>query len=251
MLSRYTYCRARNFSIGLRFLFIIQFCLGVKASEHVWRKTPQKMLGVSLSTSSKTISRPRYTTTTVPHLSRPGDITSRSSLQYVSRSVPVRTYDGVALTDPSSSMNKTSSLPAGIACAHGLLVPGGFSRPPGARQVHQGAQTSSSVTWYRGDGVVSLAMINRVRPAGRCCWCGRPLLSCGCGHRAGGSPPAQHDGGRLFQQVAQAIRVKQLGGQGAATRGRFAGGGADINTVQGQPRSIAQQFHSEKPAAVL
>ena len=225
MLSRYTYCRARNFSIGLRFLFIIQFCLGVKASEHVWRKTPQKMLGVSLSTSSKTISRPRYTTTTVPHLSRPGDITSRSSLQYVSRSVPVRTYDGVALTDPSSSMNKTSSLPAGIACAHGLLVPGGFSRPPGARQVHQGAQTSSSVTWYRGDGVVSLAMMNRVRPVRRCCWCGRPLLSCGCGHRAGGGPPVQHDGGRLFRSSrssgpCKAARRPRRSHQGSSRRGR-------------------------------
>ena len=126
MLSRYTYCRARNLSIGLRFLFIIKICFGVKASEHAWRKTPQKMLGVPLSTSSKTIPWHRYTTTTVPHLSRPGDITSRSSLQYVSLSVPGRTYDGVALTGPGSSRIKTSILPAVIACAHGLLVAGGF-----------------------------------------------------------------------------------------------------------------------------
>ena len=68
---------------------------------------------------------------------------------------------------------------------------------------------------------------------------------------AGGGPPAQHDGERLFRQVVQAIRAKQLGGQGAGIRGHLAGGGADINTVQGQPRLIARQFYSEKPAAVL
>ena len=181
------------------------------------------MLGVPLSTSSKTIPWPRYTTTTVPHLSRPGDITSRSSLQYVSRIVPGRTYDGVALTGPGSSRIKTSILPAVIACAHGLLVAGGFSHPPGARQVHHGAQTSSSVTWYRGDGVVLLVM--SVRPAGKCCYSGTSLLSCGCGHSASGGPPVHNDSERLCPASrssgpCKASRWPRRSHQGSSRRGR-------------------------------
>ena len=81
------------------------------------------------------------------------------------------------------------------------------------------------VTWYRGDGVVSLAMMNRVRPAGRCCWCGTSLLSCGCGHKAGGGTPVHHDGERLCPASrssgpCKAARRPTRSHQGSLRRGR-------------------------------